>query len=102
MDRTVAPTALLRRTTPTSRREILKRVATGAVATPALFETLTKDLGNPAQSVTTTKNQEDQPIRGGVLTLLGHHEIASLHPDEATPAVHRVMVAQIHNALVEQ
>ena len=37
-----------------------------------------------------------------MLTLLAHHEIASLHPDDATPSVHRVIVAQIHNALVEQ
>ncbi|MEZ4520103.1 MAG: ABC transporter substrate-binding protein [Thermomicrobiales bacterium] len=39
--------------------------------------------------------------QGGTLILMGHHEIASLSPDDAGPTVHWVMVTQIHNALVE-
>lgn len=39
--------------------------------------------------------------RGGTITVLGHHEVASLSPDDIGPTVHLVVIAQIHNALVE-
>jgi peptide/nickel transport system substrate-binding protein len=43
----------------------------------------------------------DAPRRGGTLVLQGHQEISSLHPDDAGPTVHWVVVANIHDPLVE-
>ncbi len=39
--------------------------------------------------------------QGGTIVLMGHHEIASLSPDDAGPTVHWVIVTQLHNALLE-
>ncbi len=38
---------------------------------------------------------------GGEMIVTGHHEIASLHPDDAGPTVHWVIVTQIHNGMIE-
>jgi len=52
------------------------------------------------QIVTPTPVQAEGKY-GGEMIVTGHHEIASLHPDDAGPAVHWVMVTQIHNGMVE-
>jgi peptide/nickel transport system substrate-binding protein len=43
----------------------------------------------------------DEPRQGGTLIVQGNQEIASLHPDDAGPTVHWVIVANIHDGLVE-
>lgn len=43
----------------------------------------------------------DTPKQGGTLTIQGNQEIASLHPDDAGPTVHWVMVANLHDGLIE-
>ncbi|MCL6552577.1 MAG: hypothetical protein K6W08_05595 [Firmicutes bacterium] len=41
------------------------------------------------------------PRRGGTVRVTGHHEISSLSPDDDGPSVHRAIITQIHNALLE-
>ncbi len=41
------------------------------------------------------------PTQGGTLTIQGNQEIASLHPDDAGPTVHWVIVSNLHDGLVE-
>ncbi|MEZ4569273.1 MAG: ABC transporter substrate-binding protein [Thermomicrobiales bacterium] len=40
-----------------------------------------------------------EPVQGGVFVGLGHHEIASLSPDDWGPSVHYFIVANIHSKL---
>lgn len=44
---------------------------------------------------------DDEPAQGGELTVQGNQEIASLHPDDAGPTVHWVIVANIHDPLIQ-
>jgi len=39
--------------------------------------------------------------QGGTIVLMGHHQIASLSPDDAGPTVHWVAVTNLHNAMLE-
>ncbi len=83
---------ILRDLSPTTRREFLKQAAllgAGAAAIPTLVR-------NPliVQAAPSAK-------RGGMVRVMGHQEVSSLSPDDAAPSVHWVMVAQIHNALLE-
>ena len=83
----------LRELSPTTRREFFKRAAMlGLTASAAntLF------MRNPL-IVTAAPSAK----RGGTVRVMGHQEVASLSPDDAAPSVHWVMVAQIHNALLE-
>ncbi|MDR7417286.1 MAG: ABC transporter substrate-binding protein [Armatimonadota bacterium] len=78
---------------PKTRREFLKQAAAlglGAAAaqTIILREPLVVTAG-------------PSPKRGGTVRVMGHQEVASLSPDDSSPSVHWVMVAQMHNALVE-
>ena len=41
------------------------------------------------------------PVKGGTLVVQGHTEVASLHPDDAQPWVHYVLVRNIHEPLVD-
>lgn len=41
------------------------------------------------------------PKQGGTLLVQGNQEISSLHPDDAGPLVHWVIVANIHDSLIE-
>lgn len=43
---------------------------------------------------------QDVP-QGGTVVLMGHQEVAGLSPDDAGPTVQFVVIANIHNALVE-
>lgn len=42
-----------------------------------------------------------EPVQGGTMIWMGHHELASLSPDDAGPQVHWVMVSQIHNSMLQ-
>jgi peptide/nickel transport system substrate-binding protein len=44
---------------------------------------------------------DGEPVQGGVFVALGHHEVASLSPDDWGPAVHFFIVGNIHNGLLE-
>jgi peptide/nickel transport system substrate-binding protein len=83
----------LRDLSPTTRRQFLKQAAmlgAGAATIPAVL------IRNPIL-VTAAPG----PKRGGTVRLMGHHEISSLSPDDSGPTVHRTVVTQIHNALIE-
>jgi len=52
--------------------------------------------------VTATPAPEAEgPPQGGTVVLMGHQEISGLGPDDTGPTVHWVMIANIHNALLE-
>ncbi len=83
---------VLRDLSPTTRREFLKQAAllgAGAAAVPVFVR-------NPliVEAAPSAK-------RGGMVRVMGHQEVASLSPDDDSPSVHWVMVAQMHNALLE-
>jgi peptide/nickel transport system substrate-binding protein len=77
---------------PRTRREFLKQAAAlgGVAAAQAML------IRNPL-IVTAAPSAR----RGGTVRVVGHQEVSSLSPDDAAPSVHWVMVAQMHNALVE-
>ncbi len=93
MSRTFDLEKALRDLSPTTRREFLRRAAllgAGAATIPAVL------IRNP---ILVTAGPG--PKRGGIVRLMGHHEISSLSPDDSGPTVHRTIVTQIHNALLE-
>ncbi len=97
---------LLRTVSPTTRREFLKRAAVTGLSGPALLAMLAATLkqaeaAGAGQTLGLPMRAQGEPKQGGTMILLGHQEIASLSPDDAGPSVHYVMVAQIHNALLE-
>jgi peptide/nickel transport system substrate-binding protein len=102
MGRALDLAAMFRQATPTTRREILKLAGAGGIAAPALVAMLARDGVKPVYAAPSAARQGGTPVQGGQFIMLGHQEIASLHPDDAGPTVHWVMVTQIHNALVEQ
>jgi peptide/nickel transport system substrate-binding protein len=83
---------ILRDLPSSTRREFLKQAAlfgAGAVVAPVFVRSpLIVDAAPSAK-------------RGGVVKVMGHQEVSSLSPDDAAPSVHWVMVAQMHNALIE-
>jgi peptide/nickel transport system substrate-binding protein len=64
-------------------------------ATPAVVATPT------AAAAATATPDASGPKRGGTFVVQGHQEIASLHPDDSGPTVHWVIVANIHDPLIE-
>jgi len=105
MGRTIDLEAMLRNASPTTRREVLKRAGLAGLSAPALLALL-KAQGVEAAPGTASRGvagrrQEGTPKQGGTLTVLGHQEVASLHPDDAGPGIHFNVVTQIHNALME-
>jgi peptide/nickel transport system substrate-binding protein len=60
----------------------------------------------PADEPTDDEDDEpdDEPVDdaryGGEIIVLGHHEVASLSPDDRGPTVHWTMITNIHDALV--
>jgi peptide/nickel transport system substrate-binding protein len=42
-----------------------------------------------------------EPVQGGVFIAMGHHEVASLSPDDWGPSVHFFIVGNIHDPLLE-
>lgn len=55
----------------------------------------------PTEAEADDEEEDEGDAAGGTLILMGHHEIASLSPDDDGPTVHWVMVTQLHNALIE-
>ena len=104
MGRALDISAMLRKASPATRREILKLGVAGGIAAPALLAMLTKDGVKPVYASPAAATLQGEPVQGGTLVLIGHQEVASLHPDDATDGatVHWVMVTQMFNALVEQ
>ncbi|MGQ0572187.1 MAG: ABC transporter substrate-binding protein [Armatimonadota bacterium] len=84
---------VLRELSPTTRREFLKRAAALGVTASAANTLFLRD----PLIVTAAPSTR----RGGMVRVMGHQEVASLSPDDDAPSVHWVMVAQMHNALVE-
>ncbi|CAN5184343.1 peptide-binding protein [soil metagenome] len=73
-------------------------------ATPEDGETAEPDEATPTPAAEPTPAETatgDQPRQGGQMILMGHHQIASLSPDDAGPTVHWVIVTNIHNAMLE-
>ena len=92
-----------RRPAALDRRHLLRRGAALGLGAPALAALLRADqsgatAGPRAQA---TPAAGDPAKRGGTFVLLGHQEVASLHPDDAGPTVHFVVVEQMFNALLE-
>jgi len=73
--------------------------ATPKPAAPTATIPPIKDTPVPATAVP-TKAAEGVP-QGGTVVLMGHQEISGLGPDDIGPTVHWVMIANIHNSLVE-
>jgi peptide/nickel transport system substrate-binding protein len=71
--------------------------ATTAASPTAAGETPTAQAVEP----TATTAAADEPKQGGTIRTQGHHEISSLHPDEAGPYVHYVIVRNIHEPLID-
>jgi peptide/nickel transport system substrate-binding protein len=99
--------AMLRNASPATRREVLKRAAGAGIAAPALLALLrshgVQDVaasGAPSTG-SVARHQDATPKEGGTLTVTGHQEVASLHPDDDDPTVHFIVVSQIHNALMQ-
>ena len=84
--------------TPTTQRSV-PTSAVGGQATPTEAEDMPDEPTATEEEASGGGDGEAQ--QGGTLVLLGHHQIASLSPDDAGPTVHWVIVTQIHNALVE-
>ena len=74
---------------------VLVLSACGPAATTAPAE----DTAAPA-APEPTEAAEEGP-QGGTVVLMGHQEVAGLGPDDDGPDVHWVMIANIHNALLE-
>lgn len=85
--------AILRELSPLTRRELLRRAAALGIAASAANTVLLRD------PLIVTAGPS--PRRGGQVRVAGHQEVSSLSPDDAAPSVHWVMVAQMHNALIE-
>ena len=47
------------------------------------------------------RGSSGEPTTGGTMIWMGHHELASLSPDDAGPQVHWVIVSQIHNSMLQ-
>ena len=59
-----------------------------------------------AEEPTATEAEEEpsgngEPVQGGVFVGLGHHEVASLSPDDWGPSVHFFIVGNIHGRLLK-
>ena len=55
----------------------------------------------PAAPEPTEAPAAEGPPQGGTIVLMGHQEVSGLSPDNTGPDVEWVMVANIHNALIE-
>lgn len=74
--------------------------ATPKAAEPTATIAPIKDTPAPATAPTSETKPEGVP-QGGTIVLMGHQEVSGLSPDNTGPDVEWVMVANIHNALVE-
>ncbi len=71
-------------------------------AEPDATETDTEATEAPEETPSSdTSDSGDTPTQGGTLIVQGNQEISSLHPDDAGATVHWVIVANLHDGLVE-
>lgn len=129
MGRVSALDRILRNGQPVTRRMILKRALAASAAVPALTSMLAACGGTPSVAPTApsvpptqasiptvsqkgagTSTSSTQvsattsgpaPKQGGTLVVQGNQEVASLHPDDAGPLVQYVIVANLHDPLVQ-
>jgi peptide/nickel transport system substrate-binding protein len=108
MSRHIDLEAMLRNASPTTRRDVLKKMGTTGLAAPALLAMLraagvqdVEAAPGSKWSGANTAAQDATPVPGGTLVVTGHQEIASLSPDDAGPTVHFVVVTQIHDPLIQ-
>jgi len=67
-------------------------------------EAPTEVVAAPTEAAADTPVPTEEPAgppQGGTIVLMGHQEVSGLSPDNTGPDVEWVMVANIHNALVE-
>ncbi len=129
MDQFSALDRILRNGQPMTRRMILKRAMAATAAVPALVSLLaacgaTSSTAPTVQGVPATQasiptvsqnsagtstsptqasaTTSGTPAKqGGTLVVQGNQEVASLHPDDAGPLVQYVIVANLHDPLVQ-
>ncbi|MGH2560084.1 MAG: ABC transporter substrate-binding protein [Thermomicrobiales bacterium] len=116
MTRKIDIEEMLRKASPATRREFLRRAAVTGMSAPAALAllaginpsgALAEGDDCPGNGASTDQfaampvKLQGEPKQGGTMVVMGHHEVASLHPDDAGPSVHWVVVTQIHNALYE-
>ncbi len=129
MDQFSALDRILRNGQPMTRRMILKRATAVTAALPALASLLAACGGvssptstvpavPPTQASIPTVSQKSAGTstsptqvsattsgpaakQGGTLIVQGNQEVASLHPDDAGPLVQYVIVANLHDPLVQ-
>jgi peptide/nickel transport system substrate-binding protein len=63
--------------------------------------TATEEAAAPEPTDEPDDEDDDDGRQGGTIVLMGHHQIASLSPDDAGPTVHWVAVTNLHNAMLE-
>ena len=79
----------------------------GAEATATEAETAATEPPTTASSPTTAAAEptapaaSDEPKQGGEVIMMGHHEIASLSPDDDGPTVHWVLTTNLFNGLLQ-
>lgn len=128
MERVSALDKILRNGQPMTRRMILKRALAATAAVPALTSMLAacggtpssaptapgvpptqasiptvsqKSAGTSASSTQVSPTTSGAVKQGGTLVVQGNQEVASLHPDDAGPLVQYVIVANLHDPLVQ-
>jgi peptide/nickel transport system substrate-binding protein len=75
--------------------------ATPKAAEPTATLAPIKDTPVPATAAPTQEAEPEGLPQGGTVVIMGHQEVSGLSPDNTGPDVEWVMVANIHNALVE-
>ena len=90
--------------TPTTRREILKKAGIAGIAAPAMLAMLNAPgaLAAPGSRTAAAPLRAQEPVEGGQTVWLAHQEIASLSPDDTGPSMQFILIANIHNPLVQQ
>ena len=97
------PTATTQRSVPTNQ---VGGQATEDEAEPTEDDDDDDDDGEPTEVEDATPTEADAggtdgPQQGGVFVALGHHEVASLSPDDDGPAVHFFIIGNIHASLLK-
>jgi peptide/nickel transport system substrate-binding protein len=89
--------------TPTTRREILKKAGIAGIAAPAMLAMLKAPgaLAAPGSRTAVAPLRAQEPVEGGQTVWLAHQEIASLSPDDTGPSMQYLLIANIHNPLVQ-
>ncbi|MGH2533055.1 MAG: ABC transporter substrate-binding protein [Thermomicrobiales bacterium] len=117
MTRKIEIEEMLRKASPATRREFLRRAAVTGISGPALAAMLTGI--NPAsvlaegddcpgkgasadQFASMPVRLQGEPVQGGTFVVTGHQEVDSLSPDNAGASVPWTAITQIHNALLER